>query len=334
MRQSVLSKSFAVSLLVHSGLVGLLLLFAKPPGTFDKPLRVRLVEPPPAAALPSPPEAAPQPVPPTLSRPLPPAQPAPPVRRGSSERAFRGERIGRPEGSGISPAPRVPQEELTPPNPSFQGLTRPTPEVVPPPQVATPPAPAVTPPPQVAARPTPEVVPPSAEVRRESREEPTERSGLSLSGPPRDVRLPPAPTSPAPRAGPSLRDQIAGLGSGLTADAGGSARRTVPLDSREPRFLDYLARLKQRVQSEWMYPEEARRVGMGGELVLIFTLNKAGTLTYIRLVESSGFPVLDNEALRAIKAAAPFDPFPPQMGDEPWNISAIFRYYSPYFRRN
>jgi len=148
------------------------------------------------------------------------------------------------------------------------------------------------------------------------------------------VRLPPAPTSPAPRAGPSLRDQIAGLGSGLTADAGGSARRTVPLDSREPRFLDYLARLKRHIQGEWMYPEEARRVGMGGELVLIFTLNKAGTLTYIRLVESSGFPVLDEEALRAVKAAAPFDPFPPQMGDEPWNISAIFRYYSPYFRRN
>jgi len=177
------------------------------------------------------------------------------------------------------------------------------------------------------------MVPPPAEVRRESREEPTERSGLSLSGPPGDLRLPPAPTSPAPRSGPSLREQIAGLGSGLTADAGGSARRTVPLDSREPRFLDDLARLKRHIQGEWMYPEEAQRVGMGGELMLVFTLNKAGTLTYIRLVESSGFPVLDDEALRAVKAAAPFDPFPPQMGDEPWNISAVFRYYSPYFRR-
>ena len=329
MRQSVLSKSVAVSLVVHSGLLGLLLLVARPPVSLDKPLRIRLVEPPPAAAPPSPPEAVPQPVP----RPLPQARPAPPARRGSSERESRGERIGRPEGSGVSRVPRGAQEESAPPSPSFQGLTRPTPETTPPPQIAARPTPEVTPPPQIAARPTPESVPPPAEIRRDSREEPTERSGLSLSGPPRDVRLPPAPTSPAPRAAPSLRDQIAGLGSGLTADAGGSARRTVPLDSREPRFLDYLARLKQRVQSEWMYPEEARRVGMGGELVLIFTLNKAGTLTYIRLVESSGFPVLDNEALRAIKAAAPFDPFPPQMGDEPWNISAIFRYYSPYFRR-
>jgi len=125
------------------------------------------------------------------------------------------------------------------------------------------------------------------------------------------------------------------LGSGLTADTGGAARRTVPLDSREPRFLDYLARLKRHIQSEWVYPEDAQRLGMTGELALVFTLNKTGTLTYIRLVESSGFPVLDEEALRAVKAAAPFDPFPPQMGDEPWNISAVFRYYSPYsYRRN
>jgi protein TonB len=107
------------------------------------------------------------------------------------------------------------------------------------------------------------------------------------------------------------------------------------LDNREPRYLDYLARLKQQIQGEWTYPEDARQVGMGGELLLVFTLNKAGTLLNIQLVETSGFPVLDNEALRAVKAAAPYDPFPPHMGDEPWNISAIFRYQSPYrFRRN
>src|SRR5512137_1692325 len=112
MRQSVLSKSVAVSLVVHSGLVGLLLLVARPPGPLDKPLRVRLVEPPPAAAPPSPPEAVPQPVPRPFRQPLPPARPAPPVRRGSSEPDSRGERIGRPEGSGVSRVPRAAQEEF------------------------------------------------------------------------------------------------------------------------------------------------------------------------------------------------------------------------------
>jgi protein TonB len=140
---------------------------------------------------------------------------------------------------------------------------------------------------------------------------------------------------PAAPVRPSLRDQIAGLGSGLSADADAPAKQTINLDDRQPRFSDYLARLKRRIQSEWAYPEEADRVGMGGELVLVFTLNTAGSLTYIRLVDSSGFPVLDNEALRAVKTAAPFDAFPPQMGHEPVNIVAHFAYYSRYrYRRN
>ena len=74
---------------------------------------------------------------------------------------------------------------------------------------------------------------------------------------------------------------------------------------------------------------------MAGELILVFTLNRSGTLTHIQLVRGSGFPALDNEALRAVKTAAPYDPFPRQMGDEPKNISATFRYQSlNYYRRN
>lgn len=141
-----------------------------------------------------------------------------------------------------------------------------------------------------------------------------------------------------PAAGPvrpSLREQIASLGSGLTGDAGGTAKQTINLDSREPQFIPYLARLKRRIEREWVYPEEAQRHSVGGELLLVFTLNKAGTLTQIQLVHTSGYPILDAEALRAVKAAAPFDPFPPQLGEEPWNIAASFRYNLPYrFRRN
>jgi protein TonB len=136
-------------------------------------------------------------------------------------------------------------------------------------------------------------------------------------------------------ARPSIREQIASLGSGLTADLGGPAKRTINLDSREEHFADYLARLKQRVQGVWEYPEEAMKEGISGELQVIFTLNSAGSLTYMRLVQSSGFPILDEEALRAVKASAPFDPFFPQMGDEPLNIRGTFHYDLPRgFRRN
>jgi protein TonB len=119
------------------------------------------------------------------------------------------------------------------------------------------------------------------------------------------------------------------------ADTGGPAKQTVSLDDRRPRFMEYLARLKQRIASEWTYPEDAQRVGVSGDVEIEFTLNPAGTLVYIQLTRSSGFPVLDNEALRAVKNAAPYDPFPRQMGAEPLNIVGQFTYYSVHrYRRN
>ncbi|MBI2002302.1 MAG: energy transducer TonB [candidate division NC10 bacterium] len=196
--------------------------------------------------------------------------------------------------------------------------------------------------PRVAARPTPQPAPPRPERTPEAPREtmalvPPEQSGLRLGGPTQAAPRLPAIKAEPPGSGPrpSLRDQIASLGSGLTGDAGELARQTVNLNSREDRFVDYLAQVKRRVERVWVYPEEALAHGVGGELLLVFTLNKGGTLTNIRLVQSSGFPILDEEALRAVKLAAPFDPFPSQMGDEPWNISASFHYNLPRrFRRN
>jgi periplasmic protein TonB len=326
MRQTVLNKTFAISLLLHAGILGALFFAAKATVLPDRPLRVRIVEPP--SVPPTPPAPAtrqetPQPLPrrlPTPARPpvpqervdrgraIEPDTPAPPARRGSSESGKRGESAGQPESAGKTPAPSSP-----------------------PPATAAPPSP----PPQVASRPEPQLGPPPTEPRREFRQEtspPPDRGGLSLGGPSRDALTPQTRGGSAGSStpGPSLRDQIASLGSGLIGDTGITAKNTIPMDSRNPLYLDYLGRLKARIQAEWGYPEEARRVGMGGELQMLFTLNKSGTLVNIRLLQSSGQPVLDNEALRAVKAAAPFDPFPPQMGEDAFNIHGTFYYH---FRR-
>jgi TonB family protein len=165
-----------------------------------------------------------------------------------------------------------------------------------------------------------------------------ERGGLILGGPSQAVPSLPGAKGAPPASGParpSLREQIASLSSELADDLGGTAKRTISLDSREEHFVEYLARLKRRIQRLWEYPEEAVKHGISGELLILFTLNRAGSLTYIRLAQSSGYPVLDEEALRAVKVSAPFDPFLAQMGDEPLNISASFYYDLPRrLRRN
>jgi protein TonB len=185
--------------------------------------------------------------------------------------------------------------------------------------------------------PAPKAAAPPPEVPREAPREPTrdslppaqpERGGLILRGPSQAApSLPPASSEPTTKrpARPSLRDQIAGLDSKGEV---GEAKRTINLDDRQPDYLPYLERLKRRVYDVWSYPQEAGELGLGGEVQLIFTLNKGGTLLSLRLVNSSGYPVLDNEAMRAIRVAAPFDPFPPQMGDEPINIRGSFLYFS------
>ena len=308
MPQSILSRSVTLSLLLHAGLLGLLFLVASRPPVFsDTPLRVRILAPPggePRAESREPGEAS--------------REPRAESREGSAKRqAPRVEsRAPRDESREPQTASRAPGETSREPRAESRERlgARPTPE------------PAV---PQTERIPT---APRAAPARV-----PPEQGGLSLGGPARATPPLPAIKGGTPGSGPrpSLRDQIASIGSGLTGDPGEPARQTVNLNSREDRFVDYLAHVKRRVERVWVYPEEALNHGVGGELLLIFTLNKAGSLTYIRLTQSSGFPVLDEEALRAVKLAAPFDPLPPQMGDEPWNISASFHYNLPRrFRRN
>ncbi|MBI2113701.1 MAG: energy transducer TonB [candidate division NC10 bacterium] len=311
MPQSTLSRSFTLSLLLHAGLLGLLFLAASRAPVFsDTPLRVRILE------APGPPQpASREPV--QTSR-----EPRAESREGSAER--RAPSAERRE-------PRAERREGRQSAERSRGTS--TPDLREPPAAV---------PPRVAARPTPQPAPPRPERTPEAPREtmalvPPEQSGLRLGGPTQAAPRLPAIKAEPPGSGPrpSLRDQIASLGSGLTGDAGELARQTVNLNSREDRFVDYLAQVKRRVERVWVYPEEALAHGVGGELLLVFTLNKGGTLTNIRLVQSSGFPILDEEALRAVKLAAPFDPFPSQMGDEPWNISASFHYNLPRrFRRN
>ena len=196
--------------------------------------------------------------------------------------------------------------------------------------------------PQVAARPRPEpTVPPTKKAPEALRDSPPvtapERRGLTLGGPRPDTSLVPPGKAAPPSGGAqrSLRDQIASLGSGLYGDADDIGKQTIRLDSPDPEFLPYLAGLKRRIQNEWVYPEQAWSRGVSGDLLLVFTLNKNGSMTSLRLVQSSGFPILDQEALRAVKQAAPFDQFPPEMGEEPKNFAASFVYNPPYrFRRN
>jgi protein TonB len=61
------------------------------------------------------------------------------------------------------------------------------------------------------------------------------------------------------------------------------------------------------------YPDEARRRGLSGALILDVAIRADGSLADVKVQRSSGNRVLDDGAIRIVKLAAPFAPFPPSI---------------------
>lgn len=102
---------------------------------------------------------------------------------------------------------------------------------------------------------------------------------------------------------------------------------TVDLSTTEFKYLSYFIKMKRQIESVWTYPRESGIRGEYGTLFLVFTIKSDGYLEGVQLITSSGYARLDNEAVRAINAAAPFAPFPASWGGlEKLNIRATFEY--------
>jgi protein TonB len=100
----------------------------------------------------------------------------------------------------------------------------------------------------------------------------------------------------------------------------------VRLDTQEPKYISYLSSIKRAIELVWEYPDMALRHGLQGKLVLEFVVHGDGNLMKTRIIRSSGFSILDEEAVRSIQTAAPFHPIPPWIGKSRLPIIASFEY--------
>ena len=96
---------------------------------------------------------------------------------------------------------------------------------------------------------------------------------------------------------------------GVTEEGGGGFRLT-PLNAPEVQYISYFASIKRKIELVWQYPYEAAVAGIQGELILDFVIARSGAVDSIALVRGSGSKILDDEAIRSIRTAAPFDPIP------------------------
>lgn len=102
---------------------------------------------------------------------------------------------------------------------------------------------------------------------------------------------------------------------------------SVTLDTNEFKFISYNRWLKIKVESILKYPELAAVSGIQGTLYIKFNILKDGSLGDLELLKSSGYKILDDEALRAIQASAPFQPLPEEWHMDRYPIRAAVLFY-------
>jgi protein TonB len=95
-------------------------------------------------------------------------------------------------------------------------------------------------------------------------------------------------------------------------------RKFVSASTREYKYANYLDAWRRKVEriGNINYPDEARRKKLYGNLVLLVALRADGTIYEIKVRRSSGHKILDDAAIRIVRLAAPYAPFPTEIRKE------------------
>ncbi|KHO15984.1 energy transducer TonB [Acinetobacter baumannii] len=89
------------------------------------------------------------------------------------------------------------------------------------------------------------------------------------------------------------------------------------IQAKKDASAAYLDKFREKVElyGNRYYPEEAKQQQLKGEVRLMVILNAQGGIRAIRLLESSGHPVLDEAAKASVRRGAPFGRFDSNMKD-------------------
>lgn len=179
------------------------------------------------------------------------------------------------------------------------------------PRSAEPPAPAPAKP-QTPEAPKAE---PPPKVLKPPKEEP--RKGL----PPPDekrTRAKPEPTKPSSPSGPPAATGTSTQTPGLELGPPGPG---VP-EGTDILGDWYLAAVQRKI---WLVWTQQIKAGMNQPVTVSFTILADGSVTDLRVVQSSGAFLLDLAAQRAISSAAPFGPLPKDYATNRITIQAVFK---------
>ena len=169
--------------------------------------------------------------------------------------------------------------------------------------------------PGVAARPMVDTTPPVRATTPTRMVTTTGRSDFSVSS---DTAQTPVDPHAATSSAAELQRQqaIAQLAAEVRHQKMALAKRPkvkyLTASTKEYAYAAYMRGWSDRVErvGNLNYPEEARRRGLHGDVLLTVVLNLDGSIKSIDLIQSSGHKLLDDAAERIVRLAAPFPPAP------------------------
>ncbi len=191
---------------------------------------------------------------------------------------------------------------------------------------------------------------PSAQLKSESVVGKTDEQPVSV---PHGEPLPPQRHEPEPAKAPELVREVKELRKvspareeGALADdsaatpteapiaapatvAGAAAQADQLADDRQQLAGQqdaYRAALVARLQAHRRYPRQAQRRGLEGQVDVQFELAASGQVRSRRVVQSSGFPVLDLAGLATIDRASPLPAVPAAFGAGPYVFTVPLRF--------
>jgi protein TonB len=80
---------------------------------------------------------------------------------------------------------------------------------------------------------------------------------------------------------------------------------------REKFLIEKLSFISQIIQNNITYPYIARKMGWEGKVLISFVLTKDGKISFLTVEKSSGYKILDENAIDTIKKVSKYFPLPP-----------------------
>jgi len=152
-----------------------------------------------------------------------------------------------------------------------------------------------------------------------------DKAPAAIAAAPKKAEQPPPRPEPQPQlSGLDLLDSaaaVARLEAQIDRDLQELAKRPrrkfIGARAKEYRFAQYVEDWRQKVErvGTLNYPEAARG-RLYGSLLLSVSIRADGTVDKVSVQRSSGHTLLDEAAVRIVRMAAPYAPFPPDIRKE------------------